>query len=119
MGGWMSDSQRIRSFYRVAKTYPPGDTEYLTARERRGDPPAGASEELQRSYDGLSAFDSSEGARALALRLKGRLGRLIVRYDIPDGSGVVWEKTLGPGHYDLYGDKSELKRYLTEVVEEV
>ncbi len=115
----MIERRAIRSFYRVARTYPPSDAEYLTAREKRGDPPAGASAELQRSYDGLSAFDSSEGARALAIRLKGRLGRLIVRYDIPDGAGAVWDKTLGPGHYDLYGDKTELQRYLADVVEDV
>ena len=107
-----------RSFYRIAKSYPPGDEEYLSLQERKGDPPADASAEVKRSWSALSAFDSEEGARRVAKK-RPRLGSLIVRYDIPDGAGITWEKTLGPGHYDLRGDKDELKRYLTDFVVDV
>ena len=45
------------------------------------------------------------------------LGNMIVRYDIPDGSGITWEQSGEPGHYDLRGDAEELKHYLADVVE--
>lgn len=93
-----------RSFYRIARRYPPADEEYLSLQERKGDPPADASDEVKRSRSALSAFDSEAGARAMA-RKRPRLGTLIVRYDIPIGAAITWEKTLGPGHFDLRGEQ--------------
>lgn len=108
----------VRSFYRIARVFPPADEEYWTLQERRGDPPENASGEVRRSWDALSAFDSEAGARRVA-RARSRLGTLIVRYDIPEGAAVTWEKTLGPGHYDLRGDVVEFKTYLADVVVDV
>lgn len=105
----------MRSFYRIAKSYPPGDDEYLSLQERKGDPPVDASEDVKRSWSARSAFDDEDAARRMA-RKRPRLGALIVRYDIPMGAGIQWEKTLGPGHFDLRGDKEELKRYLSDFV---
>ena len=104
------------SFYRVAMTYPPTDDEYLTMQETRGDPRPDLPEEVKRSWDALSAWDSEAGARAIAIKRRGRFGALIVRYDFPDDAGIQWEKTLGPGHYDLRGDREKLKQYLSDVV---
>jgi hypothetical protein len=114
----LTDQRPVRSFYRVAKSYPPTDEDYVTRQERDGDPPGHLSEEVRRSWDGLSAYDTVEGARRQARRFP-RLGRFIVRYDIPEGSAVTWEQSLGPGHYDLRGDKDELKRCLTPFVADV
>jgi hypothetical protein len=114
----LTEQRRVRSFYRVAKNYPPMDQDYVTRQERDGDPPAHLSREIRRSWDALSAYDSEEGARRQAQRFP-KLGRFIVRYDVPEGAGVTWEQTLGPGHYDLRGDKDELKRYLAPFVAEV
>ena len=48
-----------------------------------------------------------------AINARGRRGNLIVRYDIPEGRGVTWEQgRRDPHHYDLYGDRDELRRYL-------
>ena len=49
-----------------------------------------------------------------------RLGTLIVRYDIPEGAGIAWEKSgKVPHHYDLFGDREGLKRYLSDKVTRV
>lgn len=107
-----------RSFYRVARRFPPADEECLTLQERQGPPPATASDEVKRSWNALSAFDSEAGARRVAKR-RPRLGPLIVRYDIPGDAGIDWEKTLGPGHFSLRGPKEELKRCLSDFVASV
>jgi hypothetical protein len=99
----------VRSFYRVAKTFPPGDDEYLTPREPGRKPRANASAEEVRSLDGLISLDSEDGARRVAQQFP-KVGSLIVRYDLPDGAGIIAEQTITAGHYDLYGDKEELKR---------
>jgi hypothetical protein len=117
-GNTVGEASGIRSFYRVAKSYPPTEDDYRTRKDRQGDPPAHVPEAVRRSWDALSAFDSEEGARRQARRFP-RLGRFIVRYDIPPGAGVSFEQTLGPGHYDLRGDKFELHRYLADFVVEV
>lgn len=108
----------VKSLYRVAKEYPPGDAEYLTLQEQGRKQRAGLSEEQKRSWDALSAWDSVEGARRIGCMFP-KAGQFIVRYDIPEGSGVTWEQTVEPGHYDLRGDKEELKRYLSPDFEEV
>lgn len=41
---------------------------------------------------------------------------IIVRYDIPEAAAITWEPSGEAGHYDLRGDKEELKRSLTEAV---
>lgn len=109
-------SPRTRSFYRIATAFPPPDGDYRSASERRGGapPPRSLRPELHRSwYDGLSAYDSPEGAIRQAIDSRGRLGKLIVRFDIPDDSGIAWERDRrDPHHVDLYGDREELKRYL-------
>ena len=52
-----------RSYYRVAKEYPPADAEYLTpqaqGRKVRPDLP----EEIKRSWYALSGWDSEDEAR--------------------------------------------------------
>lgn len=108
--------EQIRSFYRVAKRNPPADREYLTPFDKLGPPAADDPEEKRRSWDALSAFDSEEGARRQAIQYT-HLGRRIARYDIPPGTGITWEQTGDEGHYDLRGDKDELKTYLVDVVD--
>lgn len=100
------------SFFRVAKECPPNDAAYLTPQDQGRKQPPGLTDEQKRSWDALSAWDSEEGARKIG-RQYPKTGTLIVRYDIPDGVGVRWEQTIEPGHYDLRGDKEEMKRYLS------
>ena len=113
-----ADERHVRSFYRVAKTYPSTDVDYRTQRDFRGDPPSGLTDEQLWSWDAYSAFGSEAGARRQGRRYP-RLGTHIVRYDIPAASGIEWRKTFGPGHYDLKGDKAALHRYLADFDVEV
>ena len=114
----MGDRPGVRSFYRVAKSYPPTGRDYLTRQDRQGDPPPNVPEAVRRSWDGLSAYDTEDGARRQARRFP-RLGRYIVRYDIPPDASISYEPSLGPGHFDLRGDKDELHGYLADFVTDV
>ena len=107
-----------RSFYRIAKSYPPGAHDYLTRQDRLGNPPKDAPEDIRRVWDALSAFDTEEGAPRQARRFPA-LGRFIVRYDIPPGAAVTYERTLGPGHDSFDGDRDEIHGYLADFVAEV
>ncbi len=117
----MTGSSTVRSFYRVAKRAHLQDKDYLTHQDRRGDPNPALSPHVRASWDGFSVFESEETARAAARNAGGNLGRFLLRFDIPAGSGITASHTpaCGEGHYDLRGDKDELKRYLSNVVTEV
>lgn len=108
----------IKSFYRVTKTDPPTAVDYQTRFDREGPAPANLSPEVKESWDAYSAFDTSEGAIAMARRFK-RLGRYICQYDIPEDRGIKWEQTIAPGHYDLRGHSEILKQCLVGCVEEL
>lgn len=108
----LATGRSVRSFYRVAKNNPPEDAEYQTPQDQGRKQPAGLSEEARRSWDALSCWDSEEGARRIGLQFP-KSGHLIVRYDVPEGAGILWEQTIEPGHFDLRGDKEELKSYLS------
>lgn len=43
-----------------------------------------------------------------------RSAKWIVRYDIPEGSGVECEPSIEPGHYDIRGDIEQLKLCLAK-----
>jgi hypothetical protein len=117
-GDKVEHASGIRRFYRVVKSYPPTEDDDRTRKDRQGDPPEHVPDAVRRSWDALSAFDSEEGARRQGKRFP-RLGRFIVRYDIPPDAGITYEQTLGPGHYDLRGDMTELHGYLADIVTEV
>jgi len=95
---------------RAAKRVPLGDDEYLTWQEKKGDPPPHYPEPVRKSWDALSSYDTEERMRAKALE-NPRLGKFIIRYNIPAGAGVSWTPSIEEGHYDLRGDKEELERY--------
>jgi len=115
MGDEAVDETPVHSFYRVAKRYPPGDREYLTPQDKFGDPPDHETPERMASWDGLSAYDTEDGARRAGRQFT-HLGNVIVRYDIPEGAGITWTPSMAPGHVDLRGDKEALKGFLTDIV---
>src|SRR5690242_15600936 len=59
---------QAQTFYRVAKAVPPANDEYQTKREKDGPPKPNASLEVAAAYDGLTAFDTAERARAKGQR---------------------------------------------------
>jgi hypothetical protein len=99
------------TLYRVAKEYPPSADELRSPEEAKRKQPAPLSEEDRASWDALSLWDSEEGARKIGQKYP-KAGSLIVRFDIPEGSGLRCVPHGPPGHFDLRGDKEELRRYL-------
>jgi CubicO group peptidase (beta-lactamase class C family) len=61
--------------------------------------------------DALSAWDTLEVAIAASRNM--RSARCIVWYDIPRFSGLTYEPSGPPGHFDIRGDFGELKNYLS------
>ncbi len=101
----------VRSFYRLARSWPPDDRDYQTRAEWKGPPPPELPDHLQRPWFGWSAFDSESAARAQGRRTPGT-GQHIVRYNLPVGGTITWEKTFGPGHWTLYGASDDLRAVL-------
>jgi hypothetical protein len=98
---------------------PPSDDAYLTPRELGRKPRAGATEQDLRRLDGRSAFDDLQEAINIG-RTFPKMGRYVVRYDVPEGCGVTWEPTGdNPHHFDLCGDKEAHKRCLTDEWHEI
>jgi hypothetical protein len=114
----VSEQPGVRTFYRIAKRYPPGDDEYVTAREKYGDPDPNLPPAVQRSYDGYSFYNTVKGARGQAKRARGKLGWLILRYDIPSDAAVTWVCD-DTGHCDLFGDRTVLKTYLVGIAQTI
>jgi hypothetical protein len=61
----------VYTFYRVTKTNPPTDRDYVTRFERLGEPPEDLPEEVRESWYAYSAFDSEDGAREQARQVRG------------------------------------------------
>lgn len=109
------EARLVKTFYRATKTNPPTDRDYVLLAERKGPPSPDLPEEVRQSYYAFSAYDTIAGLKEQARQIRG-MGRHICRYVIPEGAGITWKQTLAPGHYDLWGDKEELKRYLVGYV---
>ena len=110
-------SPTTKRLYRAAERYPPADREYRTPKVKGRQLPPDASDEMRRSWDALSAWDSVEAAVAVA---RGSVSaRYVVGYDIPEDCGVTYEPSGEPGHFDIRGDMVELKRSLSDVKPDV
>lgn len=99
------------TLYRVAKECPPSTDELRSPEEAKRKQPVTLSDEDRASWDALSLWDTEEGARRIGRKYP-KAGELIVRFDIPEGSGLRCVPHGPPGHVDLRGDKAELLRYL-------
>ena len=102
------------TFFRVVKTDPPGEADFLS-HEARGLVPRDPSREAVRLSRGVSVLDSEERARATARRWP-RMGRFIARLDISDEAAVTYERTGASGHYTLWADPTVLLASVTTVV---
>ena len=103
------------TFYRVVRSNPPTEADFLSDRERGRPEPADV--RLLRLMDGLSVFDSEDRARGKAVRYPS-LGSFIAALDIPAGDDRFrFERTTtSRGHYTLWGDPATLQRLVTLVV---
>jgi hypothetical protein len=111
----------VRRLYRVAERFPPGQREYRSMQEAGKAPPTDASAEMLRSWTAISGWATAELAHSAARRKTS--AKWIVRYDIPDDSGILIEESLRPGHFDIFATFDQLHPYLVpdfkeEVVKE-
>ena len=100
-----------KRLYRAAERHPPRDKEYDPPAARGRALPEGAPDEMRRSWDALSAWDTPEAAIESSHGM--RSARCIVCYDIPENCRVTYEPSGDPGHFDIRGDYEELKNYLS------
>lgn len=109
------EERPVKAFYRATKRYPPTDKDYVTRQQRQGAPRLGTPVDVRESWDALSFYDSIEGIER-QIRQIPAIGRHIVRYDIPEGSGITWIATHPAGHYDIRDDTEILKACLVDRV---
>ena len=77
-------------------------------------PPEPDDQEAWHLYEGVSVFDSLDGARTVTRRYP-RKGQLAAVLDIAEGECIRYDKTRGPGHYTLWGEASEMLAHVVSV----
>jgi hypothetical protein len=91
-----------RTFYRIVRNDPAEPRDFVShqARGRR----APSDPERARLWGGLSMYETPEQARRTARDFPA-LGRFIAAVEIPDESGITYERTTaGRGHYTIWGE---------------
>lgn len=99
--------------YRVVRSLPPTRLDFLS-NEAKGLTPRGPEKTLPELNSGLSVFDSAARAQDAARRLP--FARAICVLELPDGGAISVRKTLGPGHYTVWGDPDALLASVRGVV---
>ena len=110
---------QMARFYRIVRTNPPTQADFLSHAALGRPLRAGAPPALIRSWVAVSAFDSETRARAAAhtVAQRGRsLGDFIAVLEIKDDGPVSVEQSFGMGHFDLRGSAAELLASVTTVV---
>lgn len=99
----MSEEIRV---YRIAKAFPPGDSEYMTFRQKQAELERhiAGNDSIQQAADGLSVFTTFREALANQRKLP-MLGAFIVRYTLTLTSSQTLEHLVGsPGHLTYCSD---------------
>ena len=104
----------VRTFYRIVRTNPPTLRDF-TSNAVLGRPAPDPSPAGLRLWAGLSVQATETQARNRARDLP-RLGVYIARIQIPPDAPILWERTLGRGHYTLWGAPAEIARRVVAVV---
>src|SRR5688572_4361004 len=94
-------------FYRVVKTNPPTEADFLSHRARgvrlRHD-----TAESRRLWEGVSVTDSFETSRVLAERFP-VMGDFVAVLEVPEQAAVTFEQTTDvPSHYTLWGSPRDM-----------
>jgi hypothetical protein len=102
-----------RTFYRIVKTEEPGLQDF-TSNRALGRPPRGAELANRQLWEGVSV-DTSRRAATNKARKFG-LGSFIAELRIPADGPVRFQKTLGSGHYTLWGAPEEIKASVVSIL---
>lgn len=85
-------------FHRIVKSDPPDLSDFMSNAAQGKQLTDQTPDPLTtRMWDGLSVFDSEEGARQKAIAIP-RLGRFIVTLPVLDQPGILWQRTGKGGH---------------------
>ena len=103
-----------RLYYRVVHENPPS-VEDVMSPEAIGEPFVHADPSRRRLWDGLSCYATEAQARRNARRFRSH-GAYIAVIRIEDGARIRVERTLGPGHYTLWGDPAEILARVIAVI---
>lgn len=102
-------------FYRVVKTDPPTERDFLSAKAL-GRPLRRDTPENRRIWDGLSVLATTDAARARVTQFP-QMGMFIAVVDIPDDRSIPWEQTTpDPDHYTIWGSAANLLERVTSVL---
>ena len=101
-----------RTLWRIVRTNPPSEADFLS-NEAKGLRPRDEDAETLHLWSGISVFTTLTQARRMARRVPS-LG--VAELHIPDDPGVHVERTLGRGHYTLWGDADRLLISVVRVV---
>jgi hypothetical protein len=108
-----SERDAVRRFYRTIKGPNPTRDDFLSDQARGNDPPAAPGK--RRYWQGLSAFDSWENARAVARRVRSQ-GDHIAEVTIPASGAITYERWgRNPGHHTIWGDPDDLMARVTAI----
>ncbi|MGI8854188.1 MAG: hypothetical protein ACR2JW_00425 [Thermomicrobiales bacterium] len=102
----MHDVPPIRRLYRLLRRTTPTVEDFVSNASRgRPAPPAA---DLAILWDGLSMYATEAQARATAAAYPRRGWRAVAAVDLPDDGRFRIRKTLGPGHYTVWGEAADL-----------
>jgi hypothetical protein len=103
-----------RTFYRIVKTDPPMEDDFLSQGALRKPPPRRDARFL-REWEGLSVLDNEPDARSLVRAFGYRIGPYIATLNIPDDAPLTIEGPTRPngGHWLLYDEHGGMLTKLT------
>lgn len=99
--------------YRIVKGNQPSLDDFASAM-MLGRPPRLIERREPAAWTGLSMFDSAARAGEKAREFP-KIGAYIATVVLRDTRRVVWHKTLGPGHYTVWGRPEEFMPAVTSV----
>jgi hypothetical protein len=101
------------TLYRIVKDSELTLRDFMSL-EAQGAPPRSDDPEILRLRTGISCWATEAQARRTARRYP-HLGSYIARIEIPEDAPVRVERTLGRGHYTVWGEPSVLMTYAVAV----
>jgi hypothetical protein len=105
----------MSTFYRIVKTDPPTEWDFLS-HQARGLPLRHDTPERRRSWERVSVYDTPERARVIARRFPA-VGPFIAEVQVNVDGPVAFERSgEDPRHFDLDGEPAEMLKLATRVI---